>query len=291
MRKILVPTDFSEPGINAFTFALDIAERSGGTLDLLHIISLPVLHDSPLMPVEGLRKSLVDDLKEVARQKLEKMIKNFNASNIPIKCSVVVSNNIHDTILQTIIQQGAELVVMGTKGVSGIREMFFGSNTEKIVRTSPVPVLAVKKHKRGSAIRNIVFPNTLDVEGHEQLVMKVKALQNFFQAHLHIIWINTPALHQSESKARLQLTNFAKRYMLTNYSVNVFSYSDEETGILEFTKQINGDMIAMGTHGRSGIAHLLSGSIAEDVVNHVAFPVWTYCTKSAMSPADQNEKA
>lgn len=288
MRKTLVPTDFSESSMSAFMFALDIAERSGGTVDLLHIISLPVLHDTPLMPVEGLRKPLVDDLKEASYQKLEKMIANFNASNIPIKCSVAVSNHIHDTILQTIIKEGVELVVMGTKGVSGIREMFFGSNTERIVRTSPVPVLAVKQHTRGTAIRNIVFPNTLDVEGQEALVMKVKALQNFFQAHLHIIWINTPVLHKVQSEARLQLTNFAKRYMLTNYTVNVFSYSDEETGILEFTKQINGDMIAMGTHGRSGIAHLLSGSIAEDVVNHVAFPVWTFCSKSALSLTTQN---
>jgi hypothetical protein len=69
--------------------------------------------------------------------------------------------------------------------------------------------------------------------------------------------------------------------MLKDYTINVFNYTDEESGIIEFTRQINGDLIAMGTHGLTGLAHLITGSVAEDVVNHVPFPVWTYCTKSA----------
>ena len=78
-----------------------------------------------------------------------------------------------------------------------------------------------------------------------------------------------------------QLKAFALRYMLKDYSINVFNYTNEEKGILQFTKDIEGDMIAMGTHGYTGLAHLFAGSLAEDVVNHVPYPVWTYSTKSA----------
>jgi nucleotide-binding universal stress UspA family protein len=168
---------------------------------------------------------------------------------------------------------------MGTKGASGLREWMIGSNTEKMVRTSPVPVIAIKHFRPGQHIRHIVFPNSLDTENQEDLIMKVKALQDFFQAKLHIIWINTPAVFRPDDDARRKLKAFAERFMLTNYTINVFNYSDEESGIVEFANQVKGDLIAMGTHGLTGIAHYISGSLAEDVVNHVQYPVWTYCSK------------
>jgi hypothetical protein len=71
------------------------------------------------------------------------------------------------------------------------REFFIGSNAEKIVRQADVPVLVLKDEYKGP-IKNIVFPNTLETEDQEDLVQKIKALQHFFKAHLHIVWINTP---------------------------------------------------------------------------------------------------
>jgi hypothetical protein len=68
--------------------------------------------------------------------------------------------------------------------------------------------------------------------------------------------------------------------MLKDYTINIFNHTDEETGIMEFAKSIKGDLIAMGTHGRKGISHLLNGSLAEDVVNHYRGLVWTYSLKN-----------
>jgi K+-sensing histidine kinase KdpD len=125
-----------------------------------------------------------------------------------------------------------------------------------------------------------VFPNTLDTQDQEDLVMKVKALQNFFKAHLHLVWINTPLNFASDTVTSHRLEAFAKRFMLKDYTVSVFNHTDEERGILEFTNSIKGDLIAMGTHGRKGISHLVNGSLAEDVVNHNRGMVWTYSMKS-----------
>ena len=63
MKKILVPCDFSKPAINAFKFALDIAERSVGTITLVHVIELPVMHDTGLMPVLSFEEQLLKELK------------------------------------------------------------------------------------------------------------------------------------------------------------------------------------------------------------------------------------
>jgi K+-sensing histidine kinase KdpD len=109
--------------------------------------------------------------------------------------------------------------------------------------------------------------------------MHVKALQNFFKAHLHIVWINTPTTFTSDKVTNDRLQKFVKRFMFKDFTIHVFNHTDEEQGILQFSNQIGGNLIAMGTHGRKGLAHVLSGSLAEDVANHTENMVWTYALK------------
>jgi len=288
MKKVFVPVDFSGQSISAFRFALDIAAKSHGSVHLLHAISLPVLHDSPFFVAESFRRPLYDELKEVAHQKFEKILQAFNKTNTPITTEVVISGSIHRVLLESVQKAKADLVVMGTRGASGLREWVIGSNTEKFVRAARVPVIAVKKYIGSQSIRNIVFPNILDVEDQEDLIMKIKALQHFFNATLHIIWVNTPTVFKPDQEVRQQMKAFAERFMLANYTINVFNYTNEESGIIEFTNQIKGDLIAMGTSGLTGLAHMVAGSVAEDVVNHAQYLVWTYSTKSSKSITTQN---
>ncbi len=66
---------------------------------------------------------------------------------------------------------------------------------------------------------------------------------------------------------------------ITNYTIDIYNDKVEEDGIIFFAQDIGADLIAMATHGRSGLLHLLSGSIAEDIVNHAKRPVWTFRLK------------
>lgn len=280
--KVLVPVDFSEESINAFRFALDLTARSGGEIGLLYIVPLPVLQDSPRMPVERYRGPMIEELKSLAHFRFYRLIQEFNAENSKISADVMMSSHIHQTIADHATKNNFDTVVMGTKGASGIREWLIGSITEKVVRTSPVPVIAVKQYTPGIGIRNIVFPNILDIENQKDLVERIKNLQDFFQAELHIVWINTPTVFQPEVAIRRRLNEFAVTHNLKDYTINVFNYSSEEEGIREYARLFKGPLIAMGTRGLRGPARLLSGSIAEDVVNHAQYPVWTYCTKAAL---------
>ncbi|NJM26896.1 MAG: universal stress protein [Bacteroidia bacterium] len=147
------------------------------------------------------------------------------------------------------------------------------------MRTSPVPVITVKKYVKVAAIKNIVFPNTLS-DKQEDLLMQVKALQFFFKAKLHVVWINTPSNFTRDTITKERLEEFAKRFMLKDCTLNIFNDPFEESGVINFAAMIKADMIAMGTHGRRGLSHIVSGSVAEDVVNHVDVPIWTYAIKS-----------
>ena len=279
MKKILIPCDFSEQAINAFRVALDIAKESNGIVHLLNVVELPVMHDTTLMPVLSFEEALLTELKEKASKQFEKINKKYNKDSEVKVRTVVQFGGISYVILNYIEENEIDVVVMGTKGASGLREIIIGSNAEKIVRNSPVPVLVIKKFVKVSSIKNIVFPNTLQ-QDQEDLTMKVKALQNFFKAKLHIVFINTPGNFTRDVVTHKLLKSFAKRFMLKDFTINVYNDPYEESGVINFTHSIGADMIAMGTHGRKGLSHILSGSVAEDVVNHVDCPIWTYAIKS-----------
>jgi nucleotide-binding universal stress UspA family protein len=278
MKKIIVPCDFSEQAVNAFRVALDLAEQSKGEVHLVNVIELPIMHDTVLMPVLTFEETLLKELQQKVEKQFQKLSSKHGSENVKVRSKVLFGSTAH-MILDYITSEKIDLVVMGTHGARGVREYLIGSNADNFVRRSTVPVLAIKKYVKVSSIRNIVFPNTLDTEMHEDLVMKVKTLLNFFKAKIRIVWINTPTNFTRDTITRKRLADFAKRFMFKDFTIHIYNDPFEETGIINFAHEIKGDMIAMGTHGRKGLVHLLTGSVAEDVLNHVDCPIWTYPIK------------
>jgi nucleotide-binding universal stress UspA family protein len=278
MKKILVPCDFSEQAINAFRLALEISTESKGEVHLLNVVELPVLHESMLMPVLTFEQALLEELRTKADKQFGKLIKKYAKENQKV-ISLIQFGGTSTMIINYIKDNNIDLVVMGSKGASGVKEVLVGSNAEKIVRSSPAPVLVVKKYVKASSIRNIVFPNTLR-QDQEDLTMKIKALQNFFKARLHVVFVNTPGNFTRDVITRKKLNDFAKRFLLKDVTLNIYNDPFEESGVINFAHEIKADMIVMGTHGRKGVRHILSGSVAEDVVNHVDCPIWTYSIKT-----------
>lgn len=274
MKKILVPCDFSETAVEAFKFAVSIAEKSGGTVHLLHVVELPVLYDSAA--VLSFEQAYMSDRKKEVEKAFSK-IKDKYAKDIPVtvKTHVEYGGTVH-VIRRMIVETKATLVVLGTHGAKGLKEFTVGSNTEKIVRSSPVPVISMKKGLKH--VKSILLPTSPDSD-MEKLTMEVKDLQAFFGATLHVLYVNTPARFRTDGQIKQLMKEFAKRFMLKNYTLNIFNDITEEEGIKNFAREIKSDIIAMRTHGRRGIAHLASGSIAEDVVNHIDCAIWTYVIK------------
>lgn len=272
MKRILVPIDFSEQSTNAYRFAIQLEQTSKAEVHLLHVIEMPAL---PTLSVEEERLA---DVKKAAEERLDYLVKKHTRPEVSLKYHIAFGATAKK-ILEYVASHAIDVVVMGTKGATGMREIFIGSNTEKIVRASGVPVIAVKDQVRPREIKNIVFPNIIEPDSNEDLVMKVKQLQHSLNAHLHVVYINTPLNFRQDILTRESLAQFAKRYMLKDCTTNVFNDVEEETGIINFTRMIDADMIAVGTHGRKGLSHLLSGSLAEDLVNHAKIPIWTYSIK------------
>ena len=125
---------------------------------MLNVVEVPVMHETVLMPTLYFEQSLMNEMKEAAGKKFQKMKDKWAGEGVAVS-TYVEFGSIITTIRQFIDEKKIDLVVMGTHGATGAREFLIGSNTEKIVRTSSVPVIAIKKSTKLSNIKSIVFPN------------------------------------------------------------------------------------------------------------------------------------
>jgi nucleotide-binding universal stress UspA family protein len=156
--------------------------------------------------------------------------------------------------------------------------MIIGSNTEKVVRQANCPVLVVHKKPATTDFKNIVYATSMSKE--EEIFSRiVRTTQELFDSTVHLVRINTPGNFQRDAVVKKYMEDFAKKLKLKNYTLNIFNDLSEEEGIIYFADSIDADLIAMATHGRTGFAHVLAGSIAEDVVSHAKRPVLTFVTK------------
>src|SRR5690606_16228359 len=153
--------DFSATAIDAYRTALDIAAMSGGKIVLLHVIELPVINDPVLMPVKIFEQDYLRDLGENASTQFDKLISKYT-SGAEVQKHIAFGAPYHQ-ILAYASKHDADLIVMGSHGASGLRELLVGSNAEKIVRHANIPVLVIKKYNK-APIRNIVYPNTLHLD-------------------------------------------------------------------------------------------------------------------------------
>jgi nucleotide-binding universal stress UspA family protein len=281
MKKILVPTDFSKPANIAVEVASDIARKAGAKLILLHVVegasegSFNIEGEGGLGDMQDRLFTL--KLIERSKKQLAKEASDPKLSDIKVIPELRMGTPFHG--MQTIIaEQKVDLVVMGTSGRTGLDAMIIGSNTEKVVRQANCPVLVVHKKPSTTDFKNIVYATSMSKE--EEIFSRiVRTTQDLFDSTVHLVRINTPGNFQRDAVVKKYMEDFAKKLKLKNYTLNIFNDLSEEEGIIYFADSIDADLIAMATHGRTGFAHVLAGSIAEDVVSHAKRPVLTFVTK------------
>jgi nucleotide-binding universal stress UspA family protein len=181
--------------------------------------------------------------------------------------------------MNTIIaEQKVDLVVMGTRGKTNLESMVIGTNTERVVRHSHCPILTVHKKPSSSDFKNIVYATAMSKD-EEVFSRIVKRTQQLYDSTIHLVRINTPGDFQRDRVVKDYMNKFAKTLQFKNFTINVYNDVSEEEGILYFADSIDADLIAMATHGRTGFAHVLAGSIAEGVVSKAVRPVLTWVIK------------
>ncbi|HQK40724.1 MAG TPA: universal stress protein, partial [Flavobacterium alvei] len=153
--------------------------------------------------------------------------------------------------------------------------LLVGSNTEKIVRYSEIPVLVIKKGVKEFKASNFVFASDFLKETRKPF-RKMLEFAKLFDSKLFLVTICTPASFKTTSATEKNMNDFVAHFDIENYSTHIYNDTNIENGIINFAKSVNADIIGICTHGRTGLAHFYNGSISEDLVNHVSKPVITF---------------
>jgi len=287
MKKILVPTDFSDQANYAMHLACQIAGKSGAEIMALHLVDMTGFIDYTAVGNSysmlgtsagiGFDENVLKSLYANAEEKMNEFIAQHQSGNLSISPKIEFGNAFQ-FINQEVNDQDVNLIVMGSKGASGMEEFLVGSNTEKVVRHAQCPVITVKAQVELSDIQDIVYASKFK---HDEAYVtdELKKLQKLVDGKLHLVRVVTPNHFETTRTVKPMIEKYARENGLENYTVNIYNDVVEEDGIIYFARDIDADMIALTTHGRSGLMHLLSGSIAEDIVNHAKRPVWTFKLK------------
>ena len=275
MKRILVPIDFSKESLNALNAAHSLAVNTDSDVLLLHIVEDPNIESMKISgeahydPMDNLYvKLLLDKTKE----RLEAIVNDPKNSDLNISYKIEIGNP-YSSIAENIASHKASLIVMGSSGATGLQEVLVGAVADKTVRYATCPVIVVKEECTIDKISDIVFATDL-MDDQIQIIDDLKELQSYYGAKIHMIKVfnsewTTPAEVQDRMK------EFVSKVKLENCTTVAKNSNDLAEAILDYASDINAGIIAIGTHDRHGLLHLIASHVSKNVLNHAHRPIWT----------------
>ncbi|MFP3938822.1 MAG: universal stress protein [Acidobacteriota bacterium] len=289
IRDIVAATDFSEPARLGVAWAATAARAHGARLHLVHVVTPPM----PVADFAAPPLTMDRELREAARRRLDELLTEDLLSGVEAH-AVLRDGTPAQTLLDVADQVKAGLLVVGTRGLTGFRHLLLGSTAERIVQRSEVPVLSIHPEDSlpGRGPRTVLVPTDFsrDAEAAFDAAGDCLALSEETTRVILLHVFHVPAEYRAygpdstfarlssemEQRLRERLEELAGPLRREGRTVDVECVQGIPAEVIvRQAEEADVDLIAMGTHGRSGMAHFLLGSTAERVVQHAACPVLT----------------
>jgi len=276
-EDILVPTDGSDCAAAAVEYAAELAARYGARVYVLSVVDSRAFDDMPHREtVEAAAEETVAGVRD-------------DLADAGVTAETAVRVGIpHREVLDYADENEIDLVAMGTHGRTGVERYLLGSVTEKVVRLSDVPVLTVPGTDGADTQFSEVLVPTDGSEQAEAAVGVGTDVADTYSARLHALSVVEPAalgldvrsemlidaLGEAAQAAVERVAERATAAGVTDVETDVrYGYPYRE--VLNYADENEVDLVAMGTHGRTGIARYLLGSVTEKVVRTAGVPVLT----------------
>jgi nucleotide-binding universal stress UspA family protein len=278
LTRLLVPLDFSECSLNALAYAVALARKVNAELTLYH--GYHVVADSDLAPIaasyvgqqmDQQQKLWQDRLDELAAQLRQQ---TYEFSNAPLKVHTIAKMGlVVDDVADLVGEEGFGLVVMGTKGSSGLEKILFGSVTAAVIDRVKIPVLAIPKDCRFQQLDHIVYGTNFDAKDI-QVIDDLLELANAFDARI-------TALHVSTTDAELtndqqEIESLRDTYWFTPVERLDFQLRREESaqkGLEHYLQEHQTDLLAVLRQNRTFLERLLERSVSRGLAFHCQVPL------------------
>lgn len=281
-NEILVPTDGSPAADAAAETALNLARRFDASL---HAINVVELDESPT----DAESEVAEEITRRGEETLATL--RDRAADVGVSATTSVRETedpVHRTIIDYATDHDVDLVVMGTHGRTGLNRLVLGSVTERTLRTSPVPVLTVHEDTAlGSDFEKVLVPT----DGSEPANVAADhgiGIAEATDAALHVVYVVNlasasgefgsaevlKALEDAGQQAVDDVVDRAQDAGVRSVEASVLSGTPARA-VLDYIEEHDIDVVAMGTHGRTGLERFLLGSVTEKVVRVADVPVLT----------------
>ncbi|MFL6570025.1 MAG: universal stress protein [Chthoniobacterales bacterium] len=292
---LLVPTDFSVSSRKALEYASALLQEFDGELHLVHVhvpdysYSVPALLSQPPLLTAG-------EIERYHRAELQKLCREYASSDATPPCHAPIGSPF-DEICKVAREISADYIVIATRGLTGVKHLLLGSTAERVVRHAPCPVLVVRQRERefaapkkaGLKIERIVVPvdfSECSRAGVEEAIAFAKATgARLALIHAYQLLPYVPCEHMAtyEHMPSPDVIEDAADAQLEEFIATIdFRGVERETAvrcgraadaIRDFANETYADLIVTSTHGHTGLAHVLIGSVAEHVVRYAPCPV------------------
>jgi nucleotide-binding universal stress UspA family protein len=273
MKTILVPLDFSIQSEHAIKLASKIANKTDIKVFLLHMIKMPEGHvDMSSGSHFGIPQSM--HYIQKATEKILHLKAQFFNESITVKYAIRFDPP-YDGILKFSARVKPDLIIMGSKDKSIIDELLVGALAKKVAKESKIPILAINKDPENLKIKELVFVSDFEEESRKSFEVLLDFTQKF-ESKIHLLNVNTMSRFKSTKKAKQKMNAFLLKYKNPKHSINVYNDDSVEKGVLNFSKEVNADLIALSAHERSGISRLFNKSISKSISKKTLKPVFTF---------------
>ncbi|WP_276359002.1 universal stress protein [Daejeonella sp. H1SJ63] len=271
--KILIPTDFSVQAEYAYLMVKRLQEKTAIDIHFLHVLNVPdtvtMASDGTIQTCGEIDVNFVNQQKDIADRKLANL-KVLYGDHIQTH---LVLGKTTDAILSFTGSNHFDLIVMGTKGASGLKEKLSGSETQIIARKSKTPLLSLMCDRSDLQIQNILLVHNFSNPLQENLVL-MKKLINAFDPKIHMLQITSGKVEFEKAKVEADMTRFAELNGISNFDCHLINDKDVENGVVHFNQMINMDIVCIGTHGKKG--GFFHQSATEKLINHLFKPIISF---------------
>ena len=273
MQKILVPTDFSDNALKAVGQACEIAKKTNAVIHLLHVVE-PTLNMAT-MQTDSSGKKVVADKSENLDLSLKAIAEVYPDVKI---APFLVGGNVIPSILNYAEKENPDLIVMGTKGASGLKKIFIGSVTAGIIGKTNFPVLTVPASYELAKPEAIVFA-TNQFERNEHLLENFVNLAKIFSIPVHVIVFKDVDANKdadfiyNEEQLNYYLRFLKETFPRTAFKGEILEGSDFESAIDAYCINNAAGMIAMVTYPKSFFEKFFFKSFTKNMAFHSTIPI------------------
>lgn len=276
MKKLLVPTDFSEPSYYGLDAAAEIARKTGAQIHIFNACEVSGYYYAadPLVmspPASIMIEGINDQLQKTSTSKLNMLKKRSSLKGLKVSVSNEVSSNVHNAITACAESNKADLIVMGSHGAGNLKEIILGSTAERVVRFSVKPVIVVPVKPAKGLYKRIIFASDFSEEAY-RIFPFVKEFGKINSAEIHLLKINTMDQFSRTIDDRKKINDFSRKFG-GKYVISLYSDYMKEEGILNYANEVKADLIAIGTHGKRGLRRFFSEDVSEGIVRLSHIPI------------------